>query len=226
MVRLKVDDKDDDGFSPLMLASAKGHASTVHALMKFSPDITLQTRGSKSSALHFASKHGSVEIIEAIYKNALLSYPSGQHPNMYPEDILDMKNINEETPLAFACMEAHVKVVEVLIQMGASCDVVDCNDVTLLMFSVMGDGPNVLPSDEPRSKVLKIILESSSRDKINFQDKDKSTALHRASCCGHEQCIRVLLESGADLTMRDIFDFTSLQELQRRCAEEEGKYEG
>ena len=61
------------------------------------------------------------------------------------------------------------------------------------MFHVQGD-------DQGRAPML-----------LDIQDCNQTTALHMAACVGNTECVRVLLELGADSTKRNITGMTPLQ---------------
>ena len=46
---------------------------------------------------------------------------------------------------------------------------------------------------------------------LDIQDCNQTTALHMAACVGNTECVRVLLELGADSTKRNITGMTPLQ---------------
>jgi ankyrin repeat protein len=57
---------DADGFTALMLASAKNHTDAVRLLLQCGADTTTQTIELGNTALHFASRSGGVEVCELL----------------------------------------------------------------------------------------------------------------------------------------------------------------
>lgn len=62
-------------------------------------------------------------------------------------------------------------------------------------------------ADRGNLKILELILSQQGID-INLLDGENQTALHYSSSCGHHDCVRLLVEKGADLNIRDIDENT------------------
>ncbi|KAL1380929.1 hypothetical protein pipiens_020252, partial [Culex pipiens pipiens] len=57
-------------------------------------------------------------------------------------------------------------------------------------------------ADRGNEHVLKLILAVPGRD-LDLRDSGGQTALHYASSCGNRDCVRVLVEAGADKSAKD-----------------------
>lgn len=57
-------------------------------------------------------------------------------------------------------------------------------------------------ADRGNEHVLKLVLAVPGRD-LDLKDSGGQTALHYASSCGNRDCVRVLVEAGADKNARD-----------------------
>ncbi|OWY95332.1 hypothetical protein PHMEG_00034693 [Phytophthora megakarya] len=58
-----------------------------------------------------------------------------------------------------------------------------------------------------------MLLEKNAK-LVNFQDREGSTAMHLAASCGYLECVKTLLASGADITLRNAIGQTPLEEAQ------------
>jgi len=84
----KVDDKDGEGFSALMIAAEFGHMDCLHALLEAKADVNQKNdhqNATYSTALFLAAKEGHAECVELLYtsgdrKNALLPGPGNFTP--------------------------------------------------------------------------------------------------------------------------------------------------
>lgn len=96
--------QDNDGYSPLILATAKGHACVVSALLNAKADPNLSDKNAYTS-LMWAAVNGDIAII-----NALLDAKADLHK----------KNKTGDTALDMAVKRENAAVVEKLIHAKAS----------------------------------------------------------------------------------------------------------
>ena len=80
----KVDDKDGEGFSALMIAAEFGQMDCLHTLLKANANVNQKT-DQNATALFFAAREGHAECLELLYKhgdrkNALLPGPGKNTP--------------------------------------------------------------------------------------------------------------------------------------------------
>ena len=59
-------------------------------------------------------------------------------------------------------------------------------------------------------KLMKFLIKSGNVNNINKQCNYYWTALHYASNRGHKECVELLIQSGADVNIRDNYNATSL----------------
>jgi ankyrin repeat protein len=103
------------------------------------------------------------------------------------------------TPLYYAVMGGHYKVVELLLEAKAK---VDCREdelkYTPLHYAAMhGD-----------EEVVQLLLEANATP--DLQDTLGQTALHNAAKNGHEEVVELLLEANATPNLQDKLGYTAL----------------
>ena len=104
-----VNGKDVNGYSPLFMASSKGHAEVVEMLI--SNGAIVNDKGKYGySPLYFASRYGHVEVVDILIKNGAI----------VNEDHKD--HTTEFTPLFVASKYGNKKVVQLLLSKGATID--------------------------------------------------------------------------------------------------------
>ena len=137
--------------------------------------------------LHIAASNNNKAIVETLLKVKYI--------NVNPVDNFEM------TPFHDAVVNKHKEVARLLkIYNG----VIIHRDVgyKLCQAGFRGD----LPSLEQ--------LKSNGAS-VNTADYDLRTALHLAACEGHENCVRWLLDEGANLNVKDVFKKTPLDDAER-----------
>lgn len=198
--KVDVDDVDVDGFTALMVASAEGHREVALELLRRSAQVSMRTHELRSTALHFAAKQGDHEIVAALCK---------ADPRA-----VDACNVNADTPLLWACIEGRTACVRELLAHGADVNVVNqCGATTLICAVMIGEDPEADDSDDARAEMLNLLLDANPK-LINFQDREGSTAMHLAASCGYLNCVKTLLDRGADITLRNAIGQTPLEEAE------------
>ncbi|ETL78358.1 hypothetical protein L917_20824 [Phytophthora nicotianae] len=208
--RVGVNDVDVDGFTALMVAAAEGHRDVVRALIRRGADVGVRTHELRSTALHFAAKNGDAEIVAALCE--------------CDAAVVDSWNVNADTPLIWACIEGRAEAVKVLLKHGADVNVLNQYGASTLLCAVMiGEDPEQdEESDKRRAEILAMLLEKNGK-LVNFQDREGSTAMHLAAACGYLECVKILLASGADITLRNAIGQTPLEEAQDSELRESGQ---
>lgn len=97
--KVRMDQQDDEGYTPLMVAALNGHTDVVKELLIFRADPT-RTRTNGETALHLASNCRSKGVA-----SALLDYGA---------DVNAKTSKSKMTPLHYAAMYDNHQVVEVL----------------------------------------------------------------------------------------------------------------
>lgn len=96
------------------------------------------------------------------------------------------------TPLHQAAANGHVQIVRFLVMRGANVLARNESSQTVLH----------LAAAQGHDGVIEHILQSEGEEikaSIGWIDDQGFTALHRAAAGGHEECVRVLVEAGAEI---------------------------
>jgi ankyrin repeat protein len=198
---------DYDSLRPLQMASCWGDTDVVKILL---PEVTQVDDPDRHgrTALHEAARAGHREIVEILIND------KGANPNV--------KDFHDRTPLLFACLSdtggriedsrRTIKyLVETLHQRGLSFS--DINSATKRnrtpLRQAAACGYNDILED-----LLHMLSNSNANTTAVVNEADtrgKRTALHCAAAGGHSECVRLLLDFGADVRITDKLEKTALQ---------------
>ncbi|XP_069813573.1 transient receptor potential cation channel subfamily A member 1 isoform X1 [Dendropsophus ebraccatus] len=115
---------DNEKSSPLHVAVQNGRLEIVKACISYGAKIDLKQVIDNATPLHFAATQGATEIV----KFMIASY-TGEN------NILDLPDGNNETPLHKSCLFDHVELADYLLSMGANIDSVDNESRTPLLMA-------------------------------------------------------------------------------------------
>lgn len=106
----------------------------------------------------------------------------------WPKTKVEWRNSKDESPLMIASMKGHAELVKLLIAKDAD---VNKTGWTPLHYAASGAKKNI----------IEILLENSAY--IDAESPNGSTPLMLAAMYGNADCVRLLLESGADPTLKN-----------------------
>jgi hypothetical protein len=115
----KVNEKDGDGTTPLMLAAQEGHSNVLRSLLAAGADINLKDHDG-DTAIFYAAIGGSVDVIKAL----LAAGGNVKAVNKYGEN-----------PLVYAVQKGHIGAARLLIEAGADVKMRDRKGKTLLQLA-------------------------------------------------------------------------------------------
>lgn len=111
-----------------------------------------------------------------------------------PQTQVDVRNVNDETPLMMACLKGMADVAQVLMERGA--DVNKAGWTPLHYAATKGD-----------ERIIALLLEHYAY--IDAESPNGSTPLMMAAMYGTDSAVRQLLAAGADPTLKNALGLTA-----------------
>lgn len=198
--------KDTNEKGETMLYCAYNDINLINILIeKFDADPTIKTlNGGETVLLKFIysnSKNGNARSIErdvdTLFKTEKI------------KSIVNTPNSSGETPLHWACEKGNLIMVRKLIEQGANPNQLDNHKCSPLMFAI-----NAAPALErfvEIKEVIELLLEQPKVKKdINDFASNGKAAIHFACDRGDKEIIKLLIENGADVNLKDNLGLTPL----------------
>ena len=187
---------DNEGDTCLTLAAYFGHTETVRYLVGL-PEVDVNhSEEDNFTALHFAAQENHPEVVKVLIDAGA--------------DI-EVKGVNEESPVLLASQEGALDVVKVLVKAGAEVCVTDNDGDTCLMHAVRFG----------HTETARALLCMPEVD-VNQSADNTWTALHTAVFKKHSSVVQVLIDAGADIEAKDE---EGRSPLHHACACEVGELE-
>ncbi|XP_032651074.1 kinase D-interacting substrate of 220 kDa isoform X4 [Chelonoidis abingdonii] len=178
-----VDERNENGQTPLMLAAEQGNLEIVQELLKKGANCNLED-ADNWTALISAAKEGYVDIVaELLNCNVNLEH----------------RDMGGWTALMWASYKGCTKVAELLLQKGAN------PNVTGQQYSIY---PIIWAAGRGHSDIVHLLLQHGA--KVNCSDKYGTTPLIWAARKGHLECVKYLLQMGADVDQEGANSMTAL----------------
>ncbi|XP_032877524.1 kinase D-interacting substrate of 220 kDa isoform X5 [Amblyraja radiata] len=177
-----VDERNESGQTPLMLAAEQGNLEIVQELLKKGANCNLEDVDNWT-ALISASKEGHLEIVsELINFNANLEH----------------RDMGGWTSLMWGAYKGHIEISRLLLEKGANPNITG-------QYSVY---PIIWAAGRGHHEIVKLLLQHGA--KVNCSDKYGTTPLIWAARKGHLECVKYLLEMGADVDQEGANSMTAL----------------
>ncbi|XP_050798015.1 ankyrin repeat domain-containing protein 29 isoform X2 [Gopherus flavomarginatus] len=205
--RVDVDCRDSLGTTALMVASHYGHTECVRELVLQGADINLQ-RESGTTALFFAAQQGHNDVVRFLFEFGAST---------------EFRTKDGGTALLAACQYGHTRVVETLLKHGANIHDQLCDGATALFLAAQGGYLDVIrlllssgaKVNQPRQDGTTALLKAANKgyhdvieELLKFSPalgllKNGTSALHAAVLGGNVKAVALLLEAGADPSLRN-----------------------
>uniref|UniRef100_W5NJH2 Kinase D-interacting substrate 220a n=2 Tax=Lepisosteus oculatus TaxID=7918 RepID=W5NJH2_LEPOC len=179
----EVDERNENGQTPLMLAAEQGNLEIVQELLKKGANVNLDDIDSWT-ALICASKEGHTEIVKE-----LLSHNAN----------LEHRDMGGWTALMWAAYKGRGEVARMLLAKGAN------PNITGQQYSVY---PIIWAAGRGHAEIVHLLLQYGA--KVNCSDKYGTTPLIWAARKGHYDSVMHLLENGADVDQEGANSMTAL----------------
>ncbi|XP_070570393.1 inversin-like [Ptychodera flava] len=212
---------DNEGKTPLHWAATAGKDSsavnTVRLLLESAPSVINWQDYEGRTALHLAVADGNEPIVDAL--TSLDKCNVTALDNMF------------RTPLHWAAVLGHTKIVQLLLNSKADYASTDSNGATPMHYAAQNNFAETVDAflsrdnvtDEPdlegrtalmwaagkgADDVIRTILKRYPD--INATDKTGGTALHAAALSGHAKSVEILMEHNAQVNAEDMMKHTPL----------------
>ncbi|KAJ3270747.1 putative G-protein coupled receptor 63 [Terramyces sp. JEL0728] len=222
--------KDEQGQTPLHMASNFGHINIVRILLEYNADI--ESKNSMGfTALHSAVMYGQLAVMKLLRKHMAN---------------IETQSNNGWTPLHTAAKRGHLECVVYLVKAGVHLDssnklglgalhlAVSGNHLKIAKFLIhhgaypdtedVGYTPLHVAALVGRLECAKYLLQCGANMVINFSWQDKqngtgNTPLHLASVEGEIEIVKVFLDMEADVFIKNFDNETALQIAHIECKE-------
>ncbi|XP_001381222.1 kinase D-interacting substrate of 220 kDa isoform X3 [Monodelphis domestica] len=178
-----VDERNECGQTPLMVAAENGNLEIVKELLKNGANCNLED-ADNWTALISAAKEGHVDVVKELLNHDVN---------------LEQKDMGGWTALMWACYKGRTEVVELLLSKGAN------PNVTGLQYNVY---PIIWAAGRGHADIVYLLLKHGA--KVNCTDKFGTTPLVWAARKGHLECVKYLLRMGADVDQEGANSMTAL----------------
>ncbi len=205
-----IQDKDDNGATPLMLGVGKG-PDIINLLLGHHANPN-QRNKENTFPLHTAARTGDILTTKLLVENGALIdcfnashqtplYIAAENNHVEIVEYLIEKGakvnhwtVNVTTPLMIAVIEGNTKAVEVLLQKGADLQIPDKNDKSVLFHA----------AEQNQTEVLKALLANDKgRDLVKVADQYDNLPIHVAAEEGHLESLKILVNTGSPLRMKN-----------------------
>ena len=168
---------DNDGNACLLCASAQGHTETVRYLVGL-PEVDLSHKVNDGCvALHCAADLQRADVVDVLIDAGA--------------DI-EIKDDMGRSPLHWACRSGALDVVKLLVKAGAGVRATDNDGNTCLMCA----------SSEGHTETVRYLVGLPEVD-LSHKVNDGWSALHCAADLKHADVVKVLIDAGADIEIKD-----------------------
>jgi len=209
---MDINSKDEDGFSVLHYAISEDRLNVAKYLISNGADVN-SLNDNQNSPLHLAAYEGNIKSAALLIKNRAR---------------LDLLNEKNETPLLLATEEEFIDMVKLLVSKGADVnegfrttplDVArKLKDDSIASFLEKNGAVRAVEKPAPRTPIHTALLAGElltlkkhllAGTSVNSRDNTGYTLLQRAAERGDQAAVDYLLESGANVELRERSSLTT-----------------
>ncbi|MHB1947858.1 MAG: ankyrin repeat domain-containing protein [Gammaproteobacteria bacterium] len=227
---IKIDAIDEFGFTPFLLAAAKGYTEILNLILEKNPASAKMKNGG-NTALHYAVTYQHIDVVKILLKIKQIN--------------VNTKNTEELTALNYAVLNQDVVIASFLLAHKADPNSIAKENSEEEAYSILHsavetgclDMVNLLlntgaKTDRAYGKcysplntallakhifIAETILARNINEKISpwkmaVKDSDGNTLLHAAARNGHLNVVKMLLSQKADTTIKNKGGFTAIDE--------------
>lgn len=176
----EVDFQNNQGYSPLMLASRNGNKESVKVLLENKANIDLQNCEGKT-ALHFAAESKKRDIV-----NLLIAYKAN----------INLITTQSETCLIYATLAGDKESMSILIKAGSNVDSKDSRGLSALHYAVTNND----------AEAVKLLISNNAKKDIQNHTYGFNflySPLHYAVENNNYEIAKILIEAGANINIKE-----------------------
>ncbi|XP_031554950.1 kinase D-interacting substrate of 220 kDa B-like isoform X3 [Actinia tenebrosa] len=179
---INIEQRDQNGQTPLIIAAEKGNVPIVHEILKRNPDVNAQDDDGWT-ALIAACKEGHVDVVKELLEHGAE---------------IQISDLGRWTPLVWASYKGHGEIVTDLLGHGADPNEKGQHGMTALIWA----------SGRGHTECVRKLLEAGAL--ADSADKYGTTALVWAARKGHLEVVKALVEKGANINIAGTRGWTAL----------------
>lgn len=169
---ITVNERDDQGVTPLIYASANGKDDLVNYLISQGADVNISLENG-ITALSMAAKYDKKRIVSILLNNGA-----------------NVNGVGESIPLFQATIMGHKDVVELLLKKGANVNAKDKSGNSALHYAVR---------DESKKELVDLLIKSGAD--VNAKGFAENIPLTVAASRGYKAITQLLIRGGADVNL-------------------------
>lgn len=217
--------QDENGYTPLMMATISGQKEIVELLLKYKANVNIQNEY-KQTCIMLAISCGYTEIFYLLFEARadINIYDYSQRTSLFyavengqkeiVKVLLDFKadaNVcafNHETPLQRAAEDNNFEITQLLIKAGADPNLLE--DINPIIVSLVLD-----PFIYPNSSMIELLIKAGA--KINSESNGGLSALKGAIIKENINLVKLLIKYGADVISYKNFKIESASINGKKC---------
>ncbi|KAM6962015.1 ankyrin repeat domain-containing protein 16 [Tautogolabrus adspersus] len=172
--------RNKDGWNSFHIACREGDPLIVQHLLQMAPDVWRTESKTRRTPLHTAAMHGCEEVVQILIERC-----------GYTPDGPDSCGV---TPFMDAVRNGHISVARLLL---------DKHQASPTAADILGAQPLHQVAVTGQEEALRFLVRDLNVDVNQRATNIQLSALHYAAKEGHTSTIKILLELGADLCVRD-----------------------